>query len=119
MDGSTSGRIVPIDQLEPREWVQLVLGLFSRFLVWSLATGVVGGALSYALAIGAWAALGGRSAASTFDRFGLPIAAAVSLLVGVGAMWLLARLMLTGRYGTLRLAVVREAEGAAGVARPA
>ena len=109
----TTGNPVPLSDLRPREWMQLTLGFFWRLIAWSIASTLVGTLVTYGVAFGVSAAVSPSGAFATYNRLVVPLTFLVGLVVSlVMTRWFL-RLVLTGRYGALRLVVVRDDADAA------
>ena len=102
------GVAVPLSDLRPREWMQLTLGFFWRGIAWSLMTGMIGTLVSYGVAFGVLAALGRTPAPESYNRIAIPLTLFLGLLVGLVTLRWFVRMVLTGRYGALRLAVIRD-----------
>ena len=115
----TTGVPVPLSDLRKREWTQLTLGFFWRLIAWSLASTLIGTLATSAVAFGVSAAVNRSRAFEAYNRMMLPFTLLVGVVVSlVMTRWFL-RLVLTGRYGALRLAVIREDTDMAIAARPA
>jgi hypothetical protein len=109
---------IPLSDLRPLEWVQLTLGFFWRGIAWSLVSGLIGSLMSYAVAFGVWAALGQAPAPETYNRIALPLTLLLGLLVSLVMLRWFVRMVLAGRYGHLRLAVIRDHADPAIARRP-
>ena len=115
----TTGVPVPLSDLHKREWMQLTLGFFWRLIAWSLASTLIGTLTTSAVAFGVSAAVNRSRAFETYNRMVLPLTLLIGLVVSlVMTRWFL-RLVLSGRYGALRLAVIRDDADTAIGARPA
>jgi hypothetical protein len=104
----THGVHVPLSDLRSREWTQLTIGFFWRGIVWSLLSGMIGTLLSYAVAFGVWAALSDTPSPQAYSRIALPATLLLGLIISLVTVRWFVRWVLTGRYGALRLAVIRE-----------
>jgi hypothetical protein len=115
----TTGVPVPLSELRAREWIWLTLGVFWRLIAWSLASTLAGTLVTYAAAYGVSAAVNRSRAFEEYNRVVVPFTLLVGLVVSLVMTRWFVRLVLTGRYGALRLAVVRDDAGAAIATRPA
>ena len=105
---STQGTPVALAELRSTEWHYLTFGLFWRSVLFSIIASLVGTIVSYAVAFGIFKAMGTPPDTVAYRRIAVPL----TLVVGVGVAFLMFRLytrwILTGRYGQLRLVVVRD-----------
>lgn len=107
---STPGVPVALTELRSAEWLRLTFGLFWRSLVWAIVASLLGTAVSVAVAVGLTWAMGSAPDPQAYRRIAVPL----TLLIGIGVGFLVfgsyARWILTARYGSLRLVVVRSQE---------
>ena len=115
---STPGVPVALAELRSAEWLHLTFGLFWRSSVWAIVASVVGTLVSYVVAYGTMKAMGNSPDPSDYRRIVVPL----TLLIGVGVAFLMfrwyTRWILTGRYGPLRLVVVRAMAGERSIGAP-
>lgn len=77
-------------------------------MLWTIIAALVGTVVSYLVAFGLTKAMGPTLAPVAYRRIAIPLTLMVNLGVAFLMFRLYARWILTGRYGPLRLVVVRD-----------
>jgi hypothetical protein len=110
MDPASSRPGVPVTLAELRstEWLHLTFGMFWRNVVWALIASLIGTLVSYIVAYGIGTVMGNAPDPVVYRRIAMPL----TLVSSVGVAFLMfrwyTRWILSGRYGSLRLVVVRD-----------
>jgi hypothetical protein len=104
-----SGVPVGLSELRSIEWLHLTFGFFWRSGVWGIVASLVGTLVSYVVAYGTTKAMGHAPDPTVYRRIAVPLTLAVSVGIAFLMFRWYTRWILTGRYGPLRLVVVRDA----------
>jgi hypothetical protein len=107
-ESSAPGVPVALAELRSSDWLHLTFGMFWRSGVWAIVASLIGAVVSFIVAYGTTWMMGDAPDPLAYRRIAVPL----TLLGSVGLAFLMfrwyTRWILSSRFGSLRLVVVRD-----------